>query len=63
MKSWQKEALKLGLPILLDWIKSLFGNKEKKKLRQYRKIATQALKDNDIKKYLEYQNLINLMEE
>jgi hypothetical protein len=54
MKSWQKQVLQLGLPIVLDWIKSFFNEDQKriaKQIKKLKKIAKLALIEGDLKKY------------
>ena len=56
MKKWQEQTLKLGIPILLNWIKSLFSPEKRaieKAIAGMKKEADKYLLLKDYKKYNE----------
>ena len=58
MKKWQKQALKLGLPILLDWIKSWWSKDVSKDVQYLEGLAEDYLKAGNYDKYSEVKRTI-----
>jgi len=58
MKSWQKQVLKLGLPILLDWLKSLWSKDPNAEVKRLERIAEAYLDKGDYSKANDVLNVI-----
>jgi len=64
LKSWQKQIIQLGLPVLIDWVKSLFSEDKKefdKEIKELKKQAMEALRKGNKEKFDKIMDSIKLL--